>query len=109
MPQSEFTLLLDIVLKIVTILSIVGGVGVIVWKTSSMTTRFEMIGAEHGKAISEIKTEIKTMNALLTQVAVQKERLDNQATRLNLLDARYEELRHGEGYVFPLTSHLGKP
>jgi len=106
--MNEAVATLDLILKIVTLFSIVGGGGVIVWRMSRMATRFELIGATQAKEISEIKNEITAMRTLMTAVAVQKERLDSQAERLNLLDRRYDELRHGEGFVYPLGSHLGK-
>jgi hypothetical protein len=50
---------------------------------------------------------MEKFSAALTELAVQKSRLDSQGERLNLMDRRYEELRHGEGFVFPLEAHLG--
>jgi len=35
----------------------------------------------------------------VTEVAVKSKRLD-------ILERRYEELRHGEGFTFPLATHL---
>ncbi len=106
--MNETAAVLDLVLKIATLISIIGGGGVIVWRMSRMATRFEIIGDTQAREIGSIKDEIIAMRALMTAVAVQKERLDTQAERLNLLDRRYEELRHGEGYVFPLGTHMGK-
>jgi len=45
--------------------------------------------------IAALKDEIKELSKLVTEVAVQSKRLD-------ILEQRYEELRHGEGFVFPL-------
>ena len=106
--MTDISAILDLILKIATLVSIVGGGGVIVWRMSRMATRFELIGTTQAKEISEIKMEISAMRTLMTTVAVQKERLDSQGERLNLLDKRYDELRHGEGFVYPLGSHLGK-
>ena len=99
---------LDLVLKIGNLVIMLGGGGMIVWRMSRMATRFELIGDAQAREISEIKDEITAMRVLMTAVAVQKERLDSQAERLNLLDKRYDELRHGEGYIFPLDAHLRK-
>jgi hypothetical protein len=99
---------LDLVLKIGNLVIMLGGGGMIVWRMSRMATRFELIGDAQAKEITEIKNEVTAMRVLMTAVAVQKERLDSQGERLNLLDRRYEELRHGEGFIYPLGSHLGK-
>lgn len=106
--MNEAVAILDLILKIATLVSIIGGGGIIIWRVSRMATRFELIGAAQATEIAGLKNEMMEMRRLMTTVAVQKERLDSQAERLNLLDRRYEELRHGEGYVFPLAAHLGK-
>ncbi len=56
-----------------------------------------------GSEIKELRSEMKQFGAILTQMAVQKERIDMLLERVQLLDDRYEELRHGEGFVYPLT------
>lgn len=106
--MNEAMATLDLVLKIGNMVIMLGGGGVIIWRMSRMATRFELIGDAQAREISEIKNEMTAMRVLMTSVAVQKERLDGQAERLNLLDKRYDELRHGEGFVYPLGSHLGK-
>jgi hypothetical protein len=106
--MSDAMAALDLVLKIGNLVIMLGGGGMIVWRMSRMATRFELIGDAQAREISEIKDEITAMRVLMTAVAVQKERLDSQAERLNLLDKRYDELRHGEGYIFPLDAHLRK-
>lgn len=54
--------------------------------------------------ISELKKEISKIGQILTQVAVQNERMDNLGSRLNLMDRRYDELRRGQGWI---TGHKG--
>lgn len=49
--------------------------------------------------INEIKTDLKVLNKIIADLAVQTSRLDNQAERLNRFDARLDELRHGKGFV----------
>jgi hypothetical protein len=49
--------------------------------------------------ISEIKTDLRVLNKVIADLAVQTSRLDNQADRLNRLDVRIDELRHGKGFV----------
>lgn len=47
----------------------------------------------------EFKADVEKLASALTTLAVQSERLD-------MLDKRYEQLRHGEGFVFPLANRL---
>lgn len=49
--------------------------------------------------VAELKIEVKQFSEVLRAIAVTHERLDT-------LDRRYEELRHGEGFVFPLMAKL---
>lgn len=49
--------------------------------------------------ISELKKEMSKMGQVLTQIAVQNERMDNLGARLNMMDRRYDELRRGQGWV----------
>lgn len=49
--------------------------------------------------IAELKTEVSKIGLILTQVAVQNERMDNLGQRLNMMDKRYDELRRGDGWV----------
>ena len=106
--MSEAVAIFDLVYKTVTIVSLIGGGGVIIWRISRMATRFEVIGGAQAVEIAALKDEMIKMRELMTQVAVQKVILEGQDRRLTLLDQRYEELRHGEGYVFPLGSHVNK-
>lgn len=49
--------------------------------------------------IQDIKTDLKILNKLVTDIALQNQRLDAQAERLNRLDSRIDELRHGKGFI----------
>lgn len=51
------------------------------------------------KDITELKSAIRDITRVLTEVAVQKTRLDAQAERQNLLERRLEDLRHGRGFI----------
>lgn len=51
--------------------------------------------------IVEIKMDLKILNKVITDVALQNQRLDNQGDRLNRIDIRMDELRHGRGYITP--------
>ena len=49
--------------------------------------------------IVEIKSDLKILSKIISDLAVQTNRLDNQGERLNRIDARFDELRHGKGFV----------
>ncbi len=98
--------MLDTAIKLAQLAALVVGGGTIIYRMSRMATTFELIGKQQAKEISEVKVEVRELGKMVTDLAVQKTRLDNQAERLNLLDKRYEELRHGEGFVYPLGTHL---
>src|SRR5215467_10436832 len=93
--MADASIPLETALKIAELLAIVGGGGLVLMRMTRMAARFEFIGEQQSKEISELKLQ-----------AVKNERLDAQAKRINLLDQRYEELRHGEGFVYPLGTHL---
>ncbi len=94
---------LDTALRVCEILSIIGGGGLVAYKLGRSTEKIQAAIDGQAKSseaqsaeISALKNEMKKLGDILTQLALQGQRLD-------MLDQRYEELRHGEGYVFPLV------
>ena len=53
--------------------------------------------------LKELKDEQKEFRSILTQVAVQNTRLDNQGVQLATLQQIVNDLRHGEGLILPLS------
>jgi K+/H+ antiporter YhaU regulatory subunit KhtT len=51
------------------------------------------------KQISNIQEELKALGKIMTQMAVQTTRIDAISQRVNLLDQRVDDLRHGKGIV----------
>lgn len=51
------------------------------------------------KEITELKEVAKSLAMIITAQAVQTVRQDSQGERLNILDKRVEDLRHGEGFI----------
>lgn len=49
--------------------------------------------------IGDIKIDLKILNKLVTDIALQNQRLDNQGERLNRLENHLDEMRHGKGFV----------
>lgn len=94
---------LDIALKAFEIVALLGGGGMIVFRLGRTTERVEQtlviqnkILEQQSDEIRSLKDETKKVNDVLLTIALQKREIE-------LLNERYEELRHGEGYVFPLT------
>ena len=98
-----------------------GAIVTLSWEISigSILTLATMIFAAGGfyfntkgqaKEITEIKNTLIKMEGVVTTVAVQKERLDNQAAiatedrkamneRLGRLERMFDEMRHGKGFI----------
>jgi hypothetical protein len=100
---------LDIVLKLAEIVSILAGGTVVAFRLGRTTQRVEAAMTQQGYEINSLRAEIKTLSKLITEVALQGQRLDMQDKRLDTLDRRYEELRHGEGFAFPPDGKLMVP
>lgn len=49
--------------------------------------------------LEEMKREFVEFRKAMTRLAVQDERLNGISQRLNTMDTRYDELRHGRGWV----------
>lgn len=74
---------------------------VIVGRVGKMAGSMESTLTSQNLALAEMKLEIKGLANVVTQQAVQSTRLDNLSTQVTLISQTLEELRHGEGWVFP--------
>jgi hypothetical protein len=90
---------LDTIFKVVEIISILGGGGLVAFRLGKNSQAVREAMRTQQAELSALKDEIKELSKLVTEVAVQSKRLD-------ILEQRYDELRHGEGFVFPLAAHL---
>ncbi len=90
---------LNLIFQVLEIGVIVTGVGVTLFKLGQAVSRFEYIGKQQAVEIGEMKTEIKTLNSLLTTVAVQKVELASVREDLTMLRRVYEDLRRGVGMI----------
>ena len=70
-----------------------------------MVGKFYADNRRAGADISDIKADIKSLNAVVTQVALQNQRLDNQGTQLAQVRQEISELRRGEGLI---TQHAAR-
>jgi hypothetical protein len=51
------------------------------------------------QGLTEIKENIKILNQVIIDLAVQDKRLDNQGEQLNAIRKDIDELKHGRGLV----------
>jgi len=91
--------ILDFSLKLVTLVAIIGGGGVIVFRMGRMTEKFELIGVQQSREISELKTGMSKVEGVLIAMANQNGRIDrvedrqsNQGARIDSLNVRFNAL-----------------
>lgn len=49
--------------------------------------------------IVEIKSDLKILNKVITDLAIQSSRLDSHVERLNRMDRRMDDFSHGRGFI----------
>ena len=101
--------LVAIAVGIAQIVSILGGGGLVAYRLGRTSQRMEssidlqkQLSLQNGEEIRELKSEVKALNALMTEVALQKSAIER-------LEHWYDELRRGEGFVYPLNARLKSP
>ena len=89
----------DNILKLLEILSIVGGGGLVAFRLGRTSSRFEISIASQNEIlriqsgeITELRKETKKLGDVLTAIAV-------QGTRMDRVEEDIRELRHGRGFV----------
>jgi len=90
----------------IEVLTVFGSVALVLFKLGRTVERFELIGAQQAKEITELKEAIKDIGKVITTQAVESKRSDVFAERLNRQDALIENLRRGEGYILPIARRL---
>lgn len=105
--MSDPAVSLDAALKIIEILSIMGGGAIVVYKFGRMSEKVEAAITSQGNNIVALQLDVRELNKLMTSVSVQKERLDHQDGRLERAERLIEDMRRGEGYILPLGRALG--
>ncbi len=76
-----------------------GGSGLVAFRLGRHSQVVREAMRQQAAEIAMLKDEIKDLSKLVTAVTVASKRLD-------ILEQCYDELRHGEGFVFPLARHL---
>ena len=113
---TDYGAIFDIVARIVEIVGFLAAALLFIFKGGASAQRLENALTalkEHFIAqnadIKELQQDFKQIAGVLTQLAVQDTRLNALSDGLRILDQRYEELRHGEGFVYPIGAHLKPP
>lgn len=86
---SEYITLLGIAVQ--TALFLLGGYAMVLksnWSNDSLNAK-----------VTGMETKLEGLATIITKLAVQDERLNNQAQRLTSIDDKIERLRRGEGFI----------
>src|SRR6185312_12916249 len=97
--SNELVIVGFIVGLVMNFLGIAGGL----YKLGSVVARFELIGERQAAEITELKKAVQTVMELMTKVALQNQRQDAFADRMNNFENLLNSLRKGEGFILPLS------
>lgn len=97
------------VFQIVQTLAVLLGIPIIAFRLGRGTEAVKASITSQGitvaaivEELKELKGEQKEFRGILTQVALQNQRLDNQGSQLALLAKTVDDMRRGEGFILPL-------
>ncbi len=93
-------------LRLFEILSIIGGGAIVLFRLGRAIEKVEQVGQQQGVEITALKDGVKQLADIMIKQALTNQRLDNLGERMNRQDKQIDEMRHGEGFVYPLGSHL---
>ena len=99
MTSPEF----ELIARVIEICSILGGGGMILIRLGRAIERFEQIGQQQGKEISELKDAIRSNNEVIVKVAVQNQLIADLGSRASRMEDSIDDLRRGEGKILPLN------
>lgn len=110
---AENTVPLSLIMQGIASIATLGGVGFAIFKLGRNTQKVEngisqaITAAEAQKVeMIDLKSEVRELGKVLTQMAVTTTRLDAISGSVDRLNKWVDELRHGEGFVYPLDSRL---
>lgn len=87
------------VLKFLEIISIVGTGIFVVFKVGRTTERFELVGQEQAKEITELKDAVKAVAAAQSASISDRAQIVNQGAQLVELRREVNLLRMGRGFI----------
>lgn len=79
-------------------------IGIAIYKLGGAVTRFELIGHQQALEISGLKDAVKEVAILVTNIALQGQRLDNISGRMGRVEKLIDDIRRGEGFILPMNS-----
>lgn len=85
----------------IELVTVVGSVGIVVYKLGNVVARFEAIGEKQAGEIGELKEDVKSLSKILTELALQSQRQTALQEQVNRIDRLIEDLRRGEGFILP--------
>lgn len=94
---------LDIVVRVIETSTIVLAGGTVIYRLGRAVEKFERIGAQQAVEITELKKSVTKITDIVQAQALQTQRADIFADRLNRFEKKVDELAHGEGFIFPLS------
>lgn len=86
--------------------TLLGGGSVLMLRIGRLMEKFEQIVSQQTKEISDLKLEVAQMRGVVTQIALQGERITALQSRIDTVDKRLYDLQHGEGFVMPLRNRV---
>ena len=110
---ADNTVSFGLIVQGIASVATLGGVGFAIFKLGRNTQKVEnginqaIMAAEAQKVeMTDLKSEVRELGKVLTQMAVTTTRLDAISESVTRLNKWVDELRHGEGFVYPLDSRL---
>lgn len=106
MPASDVQSMIDTVVRVIEGLGVICGGGFIIFKLGRVSQKFESsvarqeeIATGQAAEIGELRVEIKGLGKVMTEMALQQQRINNIGERMNTYDKRLDELAHGKGFI----------
>lgn len=91
---------------IVTALAAVVGIAVTMTKLGRMAGIMEVSLSAQKADIGEMRDDIRALNKVVHELAIQQTRMDAMSLHITRLDKQVQDMAHGEGFVFPLGAHF---
>jgi hypothetical protein len=81
------------------LLTLMTGAVSVIYRLSSATTEFKLIGQQQAREISKITESVEKMEVAVVAIAVDRERAAMLERRVEKLERWYDELRRGIGVI----------
>lgn len=103
------SLSLETIFRLVEIASVLGGGALLAFRFGSTTSRLESSIDSVQEEMAALKVQQEKLVEIITNQALLNQRMVQVGDRLNKLENWYDELRRGEGFVFPLWHDRNRP